>query len=82
MAAGVQVQVQVQNEAGVIDFDYQGNIDIVIYIVIFNHLDKPYQINTEDRITQFIIEKICTLKLVEVQDLSETDRGIIGFGST
>ena len=78
MSAGVQVQVQVQNEAGVIDFDYQGNIDIVI----FNHLDKPYQLNTEDRITQFIIEKICTLKLVEVQDLSETDRGITGFGST
>ena len=78
MAAGVQVQ----NEAGVIDFDYQGNIDIVIYIVIFNHLDKPYQINTGDRIAQFIIEKICTPKLVEVQDLSETDRGITGFGST
>ena len=46
-----------KNEAGVIDFDYRGNIDIVI----FNHLDKPYQINTGDRIAQFIIEKICTL---------------------
>ena len=64
--------------AGVIDFDYRGNIGIVI----FNHLDKPYQIKTGDGIAQFIIEKICTPKLVEVQDLSETDRGITGFGST
>ena len=64
--------------AGVIDFDYRGNI----CIVIFNHLDKPFQINIGDRIAQFIIEKICTPKLIEVQDLDETDRGMSGFGST
>ena len=64
--------------AGVIDFDYRGNIGIVI----FNHLDKPFQINIGDRIAQLIIEKICTPKLVKVQDFDETERGVTGFGST
>ena len=68
--SGLATKCFIHVGAGVFDFDYRGNIGIVI----FNHLDKPFQINIGDRIAQFIIDKICTHKLVEVQDLDETDR--------
>ena len=76
--SGLAVKYFIHVGAGVIDFDYRGNIGIVI----FNHLDKPFQINIGDRIAQLIIEKICTPKLIEVDELDETDRGTAGYGST
>ena len=75
--SGLAAKYFIHVGAGVIDFDYRGNIGIVI----FNHLDKPFQINIGDRIAQLIIEKICTPKLVKVQDFDETERVITGFGS-
>jgi len=64
--------------AGVVDYDYRGNVGVVL----FNHHNKPFQVNKGDRIAQFVIEKICTPKLVEVTELEETERGAGGYGST
>lgn len=64
--------------AGVVDYDYRGNVGVVM----FNHLGKSFQVNKGDRIAQFIVEKICTPQLVEVQEVDETDRGDGGYGST
>merc|ERR1719495_538611 len=64
--------------AGVVDYDYRGNVGVVL----FNHNSKPFQVNKGDRIAQFVVEKICTPKLVEVTDLEETERGAGGYGST
>lgn len=49
--------------AGVVDYDYRGNVGIVL----FNHLNKPFPVKKGDRIAQFIVEKICTPQLVEVE---------------
>ena len=64
--------------AGVVDYDYRGNVGVVL----FNHLNKPFQVKKGDRIAQFIVEKICTPKLLEVEEVDETDRGTCGYGST
>merc|ERR1712224_882835 len=56
---------------GVVDSDYRGNVGVVL----FNHLGKAFEVKKGDRIAQFIVEKICTPELVEVEELDETDRG-------
>ena len=65
--------------AGVVDFDYRGNVGVVVFN---HHSDKCFQVNKGDRIAQLVIEKICTPELVEVKELEETERGSGGYGST
>ncbi|AKS26298.1 putative deoxyuridine triphosphate nucleotidohydrolase 2 [Diachasmimorpha longicaudata entomopoxvirus] len=64
--------------AGVIDADYRGNVQVLI----FNHGNKDFHIFAGDRIAQLICEKICYPELVEVEKMDETQRGDKGFGST
>lgn len=63
---------------GVIDSSYRGEI-----IVSVANLGRvPFTFNAGDKIAQMLIQKIETPKLLEVDKLSETDRGEGGFGST
>lgn len=67
-------------EAGVIDSDYRGHVEIVL-----STHGLPVEVNNGDRIAQLIIERISTPEVVEVKnvdELSRTDRGKSGFGST
>ena len=64
--------------AGVVDFDYRGNVGVVL----FNHGTDSFRVKKGDKIAQFIVEKICVPKLVEVTELNETERGTKGYGST
>lgn len=64
--------------AGVIDADYRGNVGIVL----FNFGDKSFTVKVGDRIAQLIIEKISNTFVEVVSDLTETDRGADGFGSS
>ena len=64
--------------AGVIDSDFRG----VIQVLLFNHKSDVLKINVGDRIAQIIIEKIDTRELQEVDDLTTTQRGWRGFGSS
>jgi len=64
--------------AGVIDEDYRGEIKILL----FNHGETEFKVNRGDALGQLICEKIgsCTYELAE--ELTETERGEGGFGST
>lgn len=70
--------------AGVIDFDYLGEIKVIL----FNHSDTEFVVKKKDRIAQFILEKINTKIPIEAKtddpDFAEdaTTRGTGGFGST
>jgi len=64
--------------AGVIDYDYRGNVGIII----FNHFKEEFVIKKGDRIAQLIIEKISMPILVNVKELNETERGDGAYGST
>ena len=64
--------------AGVIDPDWNASIKVIL----FNHMDAPYEIKKGDRIAQLILERVYLPVIKEVDELSETDRGDKGFGST
>ena len=68
----------IATRAGVIDLDYRG----IVFILLFNHLDEDFGIKKGDRITQLILEKNATLEVEEIIELSQTERGDQGFGST
>ena len=76
--SGLAVKHGIDIGAGVIDFDYLGEI----MIVMFNHGDADYAINAGDRVAQLILEKIETPAVLEVKELQKTTRGALGFGST
>ena len=66
------------NKVGVIDSDYRGEIQVVL----FNHGSETQTVMPGDRIAQLVITPVFTPGFVETEELSETNRGIGGFGST
>lgn len=66
------------NCVGVIDSDYRGEIKFKFKNYTNNKFDNIYNIG--DKIGQLIIIEYPKIEFVEVDDLDETDRGIMGFG--
>ncbi|WP_072909270.1 dUTP diphosphatase [Malonomonas rubra] len=66
------------NSPGTIDADYRGEIGIIL----INHGQDIFTINRGDRIAQLVIAPVCQAELVNVAELSETERGAGGFGHT
>ena len=66
------------NTPGTIDADYRGEIGVIL----INLSNQDFVINNGERICQMVINKYEKASLVEVDDLSETDRGEGGFGHT
>ena len=64
--------------AGVVDSGYRGEIKVCLY----NSSNRPYRLNSGDRIAQILIQKVNDFYLREVESLNETDRGSGGFGSS
>lgn len=65
------------NKVGVVDSDYRGEVKVAIY----NHSNTAQTIAKGERIAQFVIMPIYQAQFVE-DDISSTDRGAGGFGST
>lgn len=76
---GVKTGLRVSNSAGIIDSDYRGEVCIILDNVKFC---SNANIKDGDRIAQMQIVKDPDVELVQAADLSETDRGTGGFGST
>ena len=66
------------NCVGTIDEDYRGEV----CIPIVNLSNEPYTIKPDERIAQMVIAKYEQAKIEVVTELSETERGTGGFGST
>lgn len=66
------------NGVGVIDADYRGEI----MCAVINLGEEPVTVNPGDRIAQLVFMPVAAAKLVEVEQLDETERGAGGFGST
>lgn len=66
------------NTPGTIDADYRGEVKVLL----INHGDAPFTINRGERIAQMVIAPITQPVFTEVSEMSETDRGTGGFGST
>jgi dUTP pyrophosphatase len=67
-----------RNSVGVIDSGYRGEIKVRMSIPALG--SKNYK--NGDKIAQLIIMKLPWVDIEEVDELSETDRGEGGFGST
>jgi len=66
------------NCVGTIDEDYRGEV----CIPIVNLSNESYTIQPDERIAQMIIARVEQAKLEVVTELTETERGVGGFGST
>ena len=66
------------NSVGTIDEDYRGEV----CIAIVNISNESYTIQPDERIAQMVITKVEQAKLEVVTELSDTERGTGGFGST
>jgi dUTP pyrophosphatase len=64
--------------AGVIDADYRGEVRCLL----LNTGDETIVLPAKSKICQLIVEKIITPTAVWADEISETDRGSGGFGST
>ncbi len=70
--------VTVLNTPGTIDSDYRGEIKVIL----INLGDTPFVVSRGMRIAQMVIAKHERAVLVEGEELSETQRGAGGHGST
>jgi dUTP pyrophosphatase len=66
------------NKVGVIDSDYRGQVMVALH----NHSALPQTVEPQERIAQLLITPVFTPGFVETEELSDTQRGAGGFGST
>jgi dUTP pyrophosphatase len=70
--------ITVLNSPGTVDADYRGEVGVLL----INHGEAPFSIRRGERIAQMVIAAVAMADLVPVTELSSTDRGTGGFGST
>ena len=70
--------ITVLNTPGTIDADYRGEVKIIL----INLSDTDFVINSGERVAQIIFAKCEQMEVVNVETLSETERGAGGFGHT
>lgn len=87
---GLKTKLRQPNSVGIIDADYRGEVK-AMYEVPVGLRDfsigvqisvREFVIQSGDRIAQMILRKMEEADLVQVDELSETERGAKGFGST
>jgi dUTP pyrophosphatase len=71
-------KVTVLNSPGTIDWDYRGEIKVIL----INLGELPFIIHRGDRIAQAILSRVYRANLIVSDELSETIRNDKGFGST
>jgi dUTP pyrophosphatase len=70
--------ISVLNTPGTIDSGYRGEVKTIM----INHNNESFKVTKGMRISQLAIRPVPEVEFIEVDDLSETDRGDGGFGST
>lgn len=76
--SGLSLKYGIQVGAGIIDSDYRGSIKVILY----NHSDDVFIVKKGDKIAQMALIRIITPEIEIIENLSETERGANGFGSS
>ncbi|MFH1682767.1 MAG: dUTP diphosphatase [Candidatus Woesearchaeota archaeon] len=76
--SGIASKHGMKTMAGVIDSSYRGEIKILLH----NLNIEEYKIEKGNKIAQMLIQPVEQKEIIEVDELSETERGAGGFGST
>ena len=70
--------ITLPNSPGTIDSDYRGPLGIIV----MNAGAESFTINHGDRIAQMVVAPVVQARFEVTSDLSDTERGGQGFGST
>jgi len=70
--------ITVLNTPGTIDSGYRGEVKTIM----INHNGEAFKITKGMRISQLAIRPVPEVEFIEVDELSDTERGEGGFGST
>lgn len=75
----LRLGLSMANTPGLVDAHYRGELKVVAI-----NLDdtEPIRIARGERIAQLVIQRVPVVRLVEVDELDDTDRGSGGFGSS
>ena len=77
----LKYSISIPNSPATLDSDYRGEIGVIL----INHGKKPFEVKNGDRIAQLVLNKVEQINWIPVnslEDLSKTERGLGGFGST
>lgn len=89
MTSGYEIQIRprsglatkgitILNSPGTVDSDYRGEIKLILY----NCGNNTYIFNKGDRIAQGVVCSVKRANILLVKDITQTERGDGGFGST
>lgn len=70
--------ITVLNSPGTVDADYRGEVGVIL----INLSQSDFIIEDGDRVAQLVFSKVKQAKWIVVEELTETERGEGGFGST
>nr|UWI49001.1 dUTP diphosphatase [Clostridioides difficile] len=70
--------ITVLNTPGTIDEGYRGELKIIL----INHGKNDFKVEKHMKIAQMVVKPIYEINIEEVQELSDSERGKGGFGST
>lgn len=70
--------ISLVNTPGTIDPDYRGEIKVILV----NLSNQDFELQPGERIAQLVVARFARIAWESVEELSDTDRGAGGFGST
>ncbi|MFN8943996.1 MAG: dUTP diphosphatase [Pseudobdellovibrionaceae bacterium] len=70
--------ISLVNTPGTIDSDYRGEVKMIMV----NFGPEAFEIKDQERIAQLVFCPVYQAQFVELEMMSETSRGVGGFGST
>lgn len=70
--------VTILNSPGTIDEGYRGEVKIIL----INHGKEDFKIEKRMRIAQLVIAPVATVNITQVEELTDSERGTRGFGSS
>lgn len=85
--SGLSAKKGIDVLAGVVDSGYRGEIMVCLYntnkaLPLFQDDNIDVQIKKGDRIAQILFQRVPDVEMVLVDELTESDRGDDGFGSS
>jgi dUTP pyrophosphatase len=71
--------ISVVNSPGLVDPGYRGELRVVL---LNTDAREPFTVEPGMRIAQLVVLPVPAVSLVEVDELTESERGVRGFGSS
>lgn len=75
----LKTSLRIANSPGTVDSDFRGEVGVIAWNT---SPDQPFVVCKGDRIAQGVIAPVIQASFEEVDELSDTERGAGGFGST